>query len=93
MVDRHEPLTGTFFGIEYSLPLTAVVVLLLVGSAYAAWTVYNGWKTGVHHWRGDNTIRADTLRMFAFQMIVTSLIGLCAFFGAIIIFFDLGVKS
>ncbi len=92
MEPRHEPLTGTFFGLEFPLPQGALVALLLVCSTFAGWVVYRGWKTGVHSWRGDNTIRAETPRFFAFQMIVTSLIGICAASGAAIIFFDLGVK-
>jgi hypothetical protein len=89
---HHEPLTGSFFRIEFSMPQGALVVLLLAGSAYSAWGVYKGWKTGIHSFRGRDTVRADAPRMFAFDMIVTSLVGICAFIGAIILFFDLGVK-
>jgi hypothetical protein len=89
---RHEPMTGSFFGLEFPLPQGGLVALLLVCAAFSAWVVYKSCKTGVHSWRSHNTIRAETPRLFAFQMIVTSLIGVCAALGAAIIFFDLGVK-
>jgi len=92
MTSDAQPIDITFFGLPFSVPLLAIATFAVACAAFSFWNVFRSLKSGVHIWRSHRTIRADTPRLFAFEVAATGAIGFIALAGAVIITFGLGMK-
>ena len=91
MSSAREPVDGTFLGVEFSFPYGVGIGFVLLCGCYAFWISYRALKTGVHDFR-HVTVRADTPKLFAFNVALTIFLGIVAFAGAIGWAFDLSMK-
>ncbi|WP_237488964.1 hypothetical protein [Tsuneonella aeria] len=91
MSSAREPIDGTFFGLEFSIPHFAGIACVALCGVYAFWVFYRAMKTGIHDFR-HRTVRSEEPHMFAFQVGLTAFLGAVAVAGAIVWALDLGMK-
>ncbi|MEC9066282.1 hypothetical protein GRI72_04805 [Altererythrobacter marinus] len=81
-------ITATMWGQEVTLSLDFVALVFFAGSIFCAWTVARSLQTGTYDWKGLRADRDSEPMLFALQVAVTALIGVCAIVGALALFFD-----
>jgi hypothetical protein len=91
-VSEREPLDGSFFGLEFSLPVYGEALIIFLGGCYSFWVAYRAVQTGVHEWETNRTSRAENPKFFAFHVSLSVFLGIVAVVGAVLMAFDLGVK-
>lgn len=85
-------MTGSFFGLPFSVSSIAVAGLIFLGGLFALWTAYRAVRTGVLNWNNERTAREEGPKLFAFFVAVVMLVGLVAVAGSLMMFVDLGMK-
>lgn len=85
-------MTGDFFGLPFSASTGIVSGLIFLGGLFALWTAYRAIRTGTHHWENERTARAESPKLFVFQVGMITLLGIVAMLGSVMMFFDLGIK-